>query len=261
MDQLRFLESCDLVLRGEREQNGIGTLGEKTLHAVLKAYFEPLAVRREVPVGRYVADIVGEDGIIEIQTGSFTPLRPKLTAFLEAARVTVVYPVARRKWLSVIDPATGEEVSRRRSPKAGRVLDVLPELYRIEPFLTHPNFHLCVLLMDWIEIRLPVPKSRRNRRGYARQDRIPLSLEGEAWFRRPEDYLQLLPDPEGLPDPFTSRDAAEAAGLRPGDASGLMGLLYRLGLARRVGKSGNAYLYALTVPAAGEVPSPLSDFV
>lgn len=245
MDRLRFLECCDRASSDRDLSGGIGTLGEKTLHAVLKAYFEPLAENREVPVGRYVADIVGEDGIIEIQTGSFTPLRPKLSAFLEAAWVTVVHPIPRRKWLVTLDPETGEILSRRRSPKTGRALDALPELYRIAPFLIHPRFRLCLLLVDLAEYRIPVQRSRRNRRGYSRVERIPLSLEGEMWFRQPSDYLQLLPGMEALSPAFTARDAAVAAGLRPEEASDLLRLLYRMGIAERVGKAGNAYLYRL----------------
>lgn len=39
MDRERFQALCREVLTGDRRREGIGTLGEKTLHAVLKAYF------------------------------------------------------------------------------------------------------------------------------------------------------------------------------------------------------------------------------
>ena len=45
---------------------GIGTLGEKTLHRVLKAYFQPDPSKCEVRVGPYVADALTESGIVEI---------------------------------------------------------------------------------------------------------------------------------------------------------------------------------------------------
>ena len=41
MDKQKFKEACKSIIHAEREQNGIGTLGEKTLHAVLKQYYEP----------------------------------------------------------------------------------------------------------------------------------------------------------------------------------------------------------------------------
>lgn len=53
----------------------------KTLHAALKAYYEPDAESHEIKIGRYIADIVGENGIIEIQTQSFDKLRKNSRLF------------------------------------------------------------------------------------------------------------------------------------------------------------------------------------
>ena len=127
------------ALQRTKGAQGIGTLSEKTLHAALKAYYEPDDESREVALGGFVADIVGEEGIIEIQTRSFERLRGKLEAFLEAARVTVVYPVAVERQLRWIDPETGEVLPPRGSTKKGIPFDVLPELYKIKPLLTHPT--------------------------------------------------------------------------------------------------------------------------
>ena len=93
MDKQRFINALNEVQSGEQMQNGIGTLHEKTMHAVLKKYFEPYSDNHETKIGEYVADIVGEHGIIEIQTRAFERLNKKLAAFLEYARTTVVYPV------------------------------------------------------------------------------------------------------------------------------------------------------------------------
>ena len=75
-----------------------------------------------------MADIVGENGIIEIQTRGFDRLRKKLSAFLEVCDVTVVYPVAEIKWLCWIDPDTGAISSRRKSPRRGKPQDAFNEL-------------------------------------------------------------------------------------------------------------------------------------
>ena len=40
MDHERFAEICERYRNRARERAGIGTLGEKTLHAVLKDYFQ-----------------------------------------------------------------------------------------------------------------------------------------------------------------------------------------------------------------------------
>ena len=83
-----------------RAESGIGSLSEGSLHHLLKFYFEPDADRHEVGVGRYFADILNEDGIIEIQTRALYRLSPKLDAFLPLYPVTVVYPVAAVKQVS-----------------------------------------------------------------------------------------------------------------------------------------------------------------
>ncbi len=72
-----------------RERAGIGTLGEKSVHAVLKAAYEPHPENHEIPIGGYIADIVGEGGVIEIQTRALWRLKEKLAAFLQFCPVTV----------------------------------------------------------------------------------------------------------------------------------------------------------------------------
>ena len=41
MDRKRFDQAAAKILSREHENHGIGTLGEKTLHAVVKNYVEP----------------------------------------------------------------------------------------------------------------------------------------------------------------------------------------------------------------------------
>ena len=116
IDRLRFETACRTVTSGGRLQKGIGTKSERSVHAVLKNYFEPYHDSQEQKVGSYIADIVGESGIIEIQTASFSHLRGKLAEFLPISRVTVVYPVYVKKVIVTLDGDTGEVKSRRTSP-------------------------------------------------------------------------------------------------------------------------------------------------
>jgi len=226
---------------------GIGTLGEKTLHTELKAFFEPDRSAHEIRVGPYVADIVGEDGIIEIQTGNFDRLRKKLTAFLEAAPVTVVYPITHFKWLLWVEPESGSVTSRRKSPRAGNYPDAMFELYKLMPLLKHPNLRLCLLLIDLEEYRLRDGWSRDKKRGSHRYERIPLALAGRLDLRSPGDWRS--PEalaaffPASLPSPFTSKDYAKAARLSLSSAQTALRVLAHMGAAERCGKRGNSYLY------------------
>ncbi|MDF2988883.1 MAG: hypothetical protein K0R50_4393, partial [Eubacterium sp.] len=119
MDIGNFEQAYEKVMHSQHRREGIGTLGEKTLHAVLKHCFEPDESYHEIKVGSFFADILNQHGITEIQTRQWNKLRGKLKAFLPDNIVTLVYPVAYTKWLLWINEDTGEISKRRLSPKKG----------------------------------------------------------------------------------------------------------------------------------------------
>lgn len=241
MDQIRYLKACNKIIDADRVKNGIGTLGEKTVHAVLKNYFEPDESKQEVRIGNYVADICSEAGIIEIQTRNFNTLRKKLSAFLETGPVTVVYPIPYIKWLRWIDEETGETTDRRKSPKKGTPYAAFYELYKIKEHLLHPNFNLCLILIDMEEYRLLNGWSRDRKKGSTRYDRVPLGLKEEIWIQDRSDYKRLIPD--SLEEEFVSRDYKKASGLSLSQAQTALNVLYYTGAVERTGKKGNAYCY------------------
>ncbi len=242
MNNLLFQHACrqirpqDSVRRG-----GIGTLGEKTLHAVLKYYWEPDESCHEVKIGSHIADICNQEGIVEIQTRQWNKLRGKLDAFLPEHTVTLVYPLPYRKWLVWIDPETGERTKRRLSPKKGSCYQVFGELYKIKPYLTHPHLRLSFLLIDLEETRLLTGWSTDKKKGSRRENRVPLALQQEIVICEPEDYLQLVP--EGLPQPFTSNDYAAQAKISQHAAQTACNVLASVGAIQAVGKQGNQILY------------------
>lgn len=241
MDDERFREAAAQVLGTMPTAGGIGTLGEKSLHAVLKQYLEPDPARQEIRVGRYVADIERDGRITEIQTRNFFALQKKLAAFLPEHPVTVVFPVAAVKWLRWLDPATGETGARRRSPRKGRPSDVFAELCHIREFLTHPNFTLRVLLLELEELRLLDGWSRDRKKGSRRCNRIPLALLDEVTLAAPADYRKLLP--AALAPPFTAKELARAGRLSDRAAHSALWVLEGVGTVRRCGKKRNALLY------------------
>ena len=48
MDKEAFYAACEKIIGTQRSKKGIGTLGEKTLHAVLKNYYEPFEQNHEI---------------------------------------------------------------------------------------------------------------------------------------------------------------------------------------------------------------------
>lgn len=240
----RFLRLVYEASRTEHTRTNIGTYKEKTLHRVLKDYFESDRERQEVPVDRFVADIFSPEGIVEIQTSGLASMRDKLEAFLPLGHVTVVYPVAVKKWVSWIDPESGEIGKKRRSPKTGKLLDVVPEMIYILPYLLHENLTVRVVLLEIEEYRwLNGRRSLSGKRGSTRYERIPVDLLGIYDFASPRDYLSQLPT---LPDAeFTAKELTAPLKLRGRRASAFVRVLMEVGVLGRCGKRGNAYLYRL----------------
>lgn len=242
MDRLLFEQTCDKIIDSKREGSGIGTLGEKTVHAILKNYLVPDPSCHEKKVGSFYADILDENGIIEIQTRNFDKLRKKLEAFLELFPVTIVYPIPHTKWLRWINEETGEISAPRKSPKSGTPYMIFPELYKIKNYLLHPNLRLHIVLMDLEEYRLLNGWSRDRKKGSTRNDGIPLGLVNEVIIHNPYEYHKLIPD--NLPETFTSKDYQRASKLRQKDAITALNILNHVGAVKRIGKKGRAYLYS-----------------
>lgn len=221
--------------------DGIGTYSEKTIHAMLKRHLTQDPSLCEIPVGRYVADVMMPDGkIYEIQTRQFFRLTKKLEQFLPDHDVTVLYPIAEIRWAVRVDPKTGEILSRRRSPRCETVHKAFDELYTIRPFLTHPHFHLRIICMEIEEYRIAVPKGHHRS---PRLDRIPLRILREIDLQTPQDYACLLPTLTITP--FTSADYAKAAKIPLSLSRCALLLLTELGIVARVGKERNTILYEI----------------
>ena len=241
IDEARFEQAKNRVVGINRARQGIGTLAEKTVHAVLKNYYAPDTDMHEIPIENFVADIYTGSEIIEIQTRSFHTMRRKLTAFLPLYPVTIVYPIPHIKWLSWIDEETGEVSKKRRSPKKGNPYQAFVELYRIRPFLTDPNLKFRFALLDMQEFRLLNGWSRDRKKGSDRYDRIPETFVEEVRIDRREDYMQFIP--YDIPEEFTAKEFAKCAKIPVSLAQTALLILTDLGIVERIGKSGRSYLY------------------
>lgn len=236
-----FDEIVDLLLSREKEENGFGTLQEKTIHEVIKDFYCYDRDYQEQKRGRYIADIAIEDNIWEIQTRSFDKMRPKLNAFLPEYHVTIIYPVPVEKKVYWLEQETGRITGGRKSPRKGSGYDVFRELYKIRPCLKNPNFAVHIFLMDMEEYKLLNGWSRDRKRGATRYDRLPGKLRDIIRLEKKEDYSMFLP--ESLPDYFTTKDLAGISHISQKAAQTCLLILRDLELVERCGKQGRLYLY------------------
>lgn len=241
LDKEAFEQAKVKVLLKQHDPHGFGTLQEKTVHAVMKLYYEPNDDYHEVPIEGFIADIYTGERIIEIQNGNFNRLKPKLAAFLPLYPVTVVLPIPHNKWVIWMDEESGELSKRNKSPVTGNAYYAFPELYKIKQYLGHPNLSFAFPLIDMDEYRLLNGWSKNKKRGSSRYDRMPLALFDEVLIERVEDFMQFVPFE--LKDSFTVKEFAQAAGIHRDLASVALPLLMHMGIVARVGKRGREYLY------------------
>lgn len=218
----------------------IGTLNENPLHAALKQWYAAPGDRVEVPLHGYVIDLVHEDLLVEIQTGAFGPIARKLSTLLVTHRVRLVHPIAQHKWIVKI----GEDeqpVSRRKSPKQGRLCDICAPLTAIPHLLTHPQFELEVLLIDVEEIQRFDGKRGWRRKGWIVHERRLLSVNSRHRIDTPQSLAELLPT--GLPVPFTTAHLAEHLQIPRRLAQQMTYCLRKTEQIHIVGKAGNTLCY------------------
>lgn len=213
---------------------------EGPLHAAVKELLARPGDRLEVPVGRYVIDLVRADGeLVEVQTGGFGPLGAKLDALLDEHRVRIVHPVAAERRIVRVDD-DGEVLSARRSPKRATAVAVFDQLVAFPSLLTHPNLTIEVLLLREDHVRRPEPVRVRRRTRDPGERRLVEVLE-RIELRTREDVLAALP---ALPqEPFTTRELAASLGCGTVLAQRTLYCLRSIGLVERAGMRGRAPLH------------------
>lgn len=233
---------------GEHERYNIGTYKEKTLHLILKRYFEEDEQYHEIPTNGFIADIKHGDTITEIETSSLSGLNPKLEAYLPEYKVRLVYPLAAVKYVSWIDPETGTISKRNKARKKTTVYNALFELVRILPYVNDKNLTLLVPLLEIDEYRMLDGWSHDKKRGSNRFDRIPSDILGIESFSANADYERYIPG--SCVENFTIKDFAEEAKVDTEVIRGVTRVFLERGLIEKTGKKGNTVLYSRKIESS-----------
>ena len=246
-DRKRFAETVSAVTSADSADSGIGTYNEKTMHRVLKYFFEPDDSFHEIPLGAYVADVRRDNRITEIQTSGFAAIRGRLDFFLRTDEVTVVYPIIGRKTLVWVDPESGNGSPPITSPKKGRAIHILPELGRLGDVFYNDKLLIKCVVVEATEYKLLDGWGSGGKRGSHRLDRVPTALIDVVDIANTDDVRSLLPFSPG--DSFTSKEFAKACGFShksSRDISMALKFLEASGIAERAAKKGNAIVYRVT---------------
>jgi hypothetical protein len=223
------------------EKPGIGLLNEKPLHASLKRWCAEPGDQFETVVDGFVIDIVRDGLLLEIQTRNLAAIKTKLTNLARSHHIRLIYPIAREKWIVKAVKEGRSGITRRKSPRTGRLEDLFWEMVSLPELLSNPNFSVQVVMIREEEARRYAGKRAWRRKGWVTEERRLLEVVEHRLFEKPADWLALLP--EGLGS-FTARDLAEAMDIRMELAQRMAYCLRKGRAINLIGRRGRAYLYA-----------------
>jgi len=222
-------------------------MNEYTLHSAIKQWYSLPGDTFEVNVGGFVVDVVQGSLLVEIQTKNFSAAKRKLQRLVGDHKVRLVYPIAKQKWIVRV-AQSGEPLSRRKSPKKGRLVDLFHELVRLPDLIEHRNFSLEVLMIEEEEVRCNDGRGSWRRRGASIKDRKLISVTERVLFKDEKDFLRFLP--EELPDPFTNKDLSTRAAVSVSLARRITYCLKKMGTIAEAGKRGRELLFHILPEAA-----------
>jgi len=221
----------------------IGTKNESSLHRQLKLSYAGSDGRTEVELSGFVADAVGPDGErVEIQLGSFSPLKKKARELAAHGTMKIVCPVIVAKRLEFFD-SQGGALGSRKSNRSGKIWDLFKALVYAADLPLVPGLEIELALVEVAEMRVRDGKGSWRRRGVSVGDRRLLEIRERILLKRPCDYVRFIPFAKK--EEFTSIELSEKAGIRPELARKTLYVLVGIGIVEKTGKRGNANLFRL----------------
>src|SRR6516165_7652765 len=101
----------------------------------------------------------------------------------------IIKPIALGRRIVRRSKRDGPDLSARRSPKRGKIVDVFDDLLGLASVFPHANLEIEILEVTIDEVRIP----RRRWPGYSVADRILDTIHSATCLRRAADLWTLLP--------------------------------------------------------------------
>lgn len=222
--------------------NNVGSLNEQPLHALLKKWYAGDNGRVEVLIDGFIVDVFKEGSIIEIQTGNFSSIKTKMETLSVNHTIKLIYPIAVEKWLLKHSKGESGLVTRRKSPKKGRPVEIFAELVSFPHLLCSERFSLEIALIKEQEVRVFTGEKPWRQHGWVTIERQLLEVLETQTYQKPSDLIKLLPS---LPERFTTRDLSRQGKMPRWLAQKMAYCLRNMGVIEQVGKKERSNLYVL----------------
>lgn len=233
----------------KKKKVSIGTQNESSLHRKLKFQYAGPGGKTEVSSGSYIADGRRKDGeYIEVQTGSFGPLKAKVKELAAKSKVRIIHPIAIKKIIEVYESKkaaskTGSPLYRRKSPLKGSQWSVFDALLSAPQLPLQSGLTIEIVLADITEKRVKDGKGSWRRKGISLYDKELAVWHENILLKKPADYLRFVPFKKK--EEFTSTLLAERAGIDASTARKTLYVLTKMNIVKRAGKKGQSWVYTL----------------
>ena len=225
-----------------RPVSSIGTKKESSLHRSLKYRYSGDG-ETETLAGSYVCDACTSDGeYIEVQTGSFGPLKEKAKNITKTGKLRIIHPIIAEKTLETRDDK-GRLLRRRKSPRKGSEWDLFDALLYAPEIPLYKNLAIELAVVEVIEKRVDDGKGSWRRKGISISDREIGAWHHSVVLKGPKDYYRFVPFKKN--EEFTVRALGEKAGIDVSLARKTLYVLTKMGVVERIGKQGKAFLYRI----------------
>jgi hypothetical protein len=224
-------------------------MNESSLHRKLKYQYAGKGGKTEVSTGEYVADGRRKDGeYIEVQTGSFAPLKEKVKELAASGGVRIIHPVAVKKIIEVYKPGSGKVpfgalLYRRKSPLKGSPWDIFDALLSAPLLPLIKGLSIEVVFVDVLEKRVKDGKGSWRRKGISLYDKELAACHESVILKKLSDYLRFIPFKKK--EEFTSSLLAGREGISADTARKALYVLTKMKLVKRKGKKRNAWVYGI----------------
>jgi len=231
-----------LLEEAQRFRKSIGTKNESSLHRALKFQYTGTGGKSEVQVGEYVADGITKKGeYIEVQTGSFAPLRKKVKEFVSHGNVRIIYPVSITKKIEVFD-TKGKLLYRRKSPVRGSLWDLFDALLYAPELALVKGITIEVALVDTTEKRIKDGKGTWRKKGISKKDKSLAAFHESVIFTKKADFIKHFV-PFKTTEEFTVTSHAEKTEIKRHISQKALYVLAKMKVVKRIGKKGKSWIY------------------
>ncbi|MCL2129932.1 MAG: hypothetical protein FWH35_06215 [Treponema sp.] len=219
----------------------IGTMKESSLHRSLKFEYSGWEGHTETLAGSYVCDGRTKKGeLIEVQTGSFGPLKEKAKKLTIKNKLRIIHPIIAQKFIELYS-VEGALLHKRKSPKKGSIWDLFNALIYAPELPLLKNLAIELAVVDVMEKRVDDGKGSWRRKGVSIADHAISARHGSVLLKSQKDYLKFIPFIKN--EQFTVKEFGGKAGIGTDLARKTLYVLGKMGLVEKTGKQGRAFVY------------------